>query len=207
MADKINNINYPEMINHYKNILKAIFVKCDEIEPCYWDEEKGNMKYGEEYINAYGYLQKADWRISDIITMKDYYSKDNFHCFGLELLQEVRDRIESYLNNTQQKHEKIVYTYNKYDNIVNDLFENKYHNRNDFHDSWKHYHKLKYFISHKESILSELDFIKSNIFSLNHTLKDGRWCHGLIEDDILKLEKLTDEMIVKVKNCNYKLEQ
>ena len=194
------NINYTEMINHYKNIINSIYMKCDSIEASYWDDEKGNMVYGEEYLNAYGYLQKAEWRLSDISSLKNYYDEVDFHCFGLELLQEVCDRIEHYLNHTQQKHEEIVYTYNKYDDIVNTLFENEYHNKKDFNELFKYYYKLTYFISFKENILSELEFIKSNIKSIEYKVdvQENYGCKNLIEEDLVELKKLTDKIYSKV---------
>ena len=79
------------------------------------------VKYSEEYLKAYSYLQRADWRLDEVENMKQYYNEEDFKYFGLENLYNVRNRIEHYLKSTKIKFSDSIYEYNKYDEVYVDF--------------------------------------------------------------------------------------
>lgn len=115
-------IEYKELCDFYGKIIKKIFNCLNNDSPAVYDEENHNFKYSDEYLNAYGYLQRAEWRLWDTEEMESYWNNDDFVHFGLENLCNVRNRIEHYLDDTTFKFPDCVYTYKKYDKIVKDYY-------------------------------------------------------------------------------------
>lgn len=113
------NIDYNKLCDFYTSIYNMIFTEIYTFYPNTYDGMV--VKYSEEYLKAYSYLQRADWRLNEVENMKQYYNEEDFKYFGLENLYNVRNRIEHYLKSTKIKFSDSIYEYNKYDEVYVDF--------------------------------------------------------------------------------------
>ena len=124
MLDKgREKLDYEEIAEYYGEIINRIYTEIEKESPSQYNTEKQNISYSDEYLDAYSYLQKAEWRISDIRQLKDYEKDEDYKYFATEHLSDVRHRIESYLEKTTMKFTSPVYDYKKYDRILEERKE------------------------------------------------------------------------------------
>lgn len=186
---KMSNINYEEIGGYYGKIIDEIFNCLWEDTPPSYDKENCNWTgYSEEYLNAYGYLQKAEWRLNDINEMKKYWDNEDYVHFGLENLHEVRFRIGEYLEHTSFKFQDWVYDYKKYDKIVIDKYSTLKSERH--HGIFKKYADLMC----KESVIDSIKFVvtkdfKADIEELLGLINDDEYLEGLSYDELMKFNK------------------
>lgn len=105
-------------------------------------------EYESEYLSAYGYLERAEWRLSEVDVMSDFYSEPDFFYFGMNNLSSARHRIQHYLENTNWTIFDDL-EYQEYDSLVMDYYQpirlgkpgwEKYYNES--HDKWHYYWNL-----------------------------------------------------------------
>ena len=170
-------INYKELCDFYQDIIWKIFNCLNKDSPAVYDKENHNLKYSEEYLHAYGYLQRAEWRLSDTEEMKKYWNEDDFVHFGLENLSNVRSRIEHYLKDTSFKFPECVYEYDKYDDIVKKYYSplryDDYHDERFTYYMNLHYHEGQ--IKHINFLIKtfERDIQKLSKFMSNQNILDS----------------------------------
>lgn len=160
---------YDEMCEYYRNIMSKIYDEIEKEQPTeYLDNFKA--KYGEEYQEAYSWLQKAGWRLSEVMSMNKHYTEPEFKHFALENLSNIQHRIDSYLNETDFKFSEEVYDYHKYDDIVAERME--LINDSDHHKYWKYYYELHSREQKIEHFNLERNWIITNLEDLEHILSD-----------------------------------
>lgn len=192
--DRLNNIDYNEIADFYWNIISTIYKEINKgtHEP-YWNKESKSMIYSDEYLNAYGYLQRAEWRYDDIKEMKDYYNEDYFYFFGLENLSSIRHRIEHYLEDTTFQFPQEVYDYKKYDELIIDLYGPIRLNINNINS--KHYNYY-YNILHKQvmadTIKCDIKWLKGDLIELCEMLCDKEYIRTVDKKRLEKLENIID---------------
>lgn len=136
-------IDYNEICTVYGNIIRNIFRCLNEDTPPIYDKENHNFKYSDEYLNAYGYLQKAEWRLADTEEMKNHWVEEDFVHYGLENLLNVRNRISHYLHDTDFKFPDCVYDYKKYDDVLK-IFCSELRNTKGNEEKFTYYMNLHY---------------------------------------------------------------
>lgn len=162
---------YEEMVSYYNNIISNIWKEIEEVYP---NEYLGDFryKYSDEWTHAYGYLQRAEWRLSDTYNMKDYYTEENFKYYGMEHLSDVNNRIKHYLEDTDFKFTEKVTDCHKYDNILEERME-LLHDP-EFHKYFNYYEKLNRLNTEKKHITGQINYLKSQIVQLEEEL-NGTW--------------------------------
>ncbi len=164
----MTNIDYKEINNFYARIISKIFAEINIKYPATQYTDTGRIVYSEEHLNAYGWLDKAGWRGGDLSLMKRYYNQPDFKYYGLEILHDIKTRISGYLKETNMEFSKQVYTYNKYDQIVDERMElikdpscheifMKYWKLESFEQEYKHMHYLTH------SILSDIELFEEEL--------------------------------------------
>lgn len=152
-------IDYKNISNFYSTIILKIF---HELSKTYSVGDDG--EFDDEFLNAYGYLQKATWRLNDIDEMTDFFNDEGFFYFAMNNLSSARHRIGSYLKDTEWKFEdKIIYDYQKFDDIVMDYFQTIRLNHNLYNENHKwyvYYNDLCDNIALKRYVLDEISDLK-----------------------------------------------
>lgn len=145
-------IDYGEISKYYTRIISYILnnlsystlkYHSDYIKTNYTEEE-----YEDEYLLAYGYLQRAGWRLSEVDEMIDFYSEPDFFYFGMNNLSSARHRIQHYLEATTWTIFKDL-DYHKYDELVMDYYQPIRLGEDGFeeyyeisHEKWEYYWRL-----------------------------------------------------------------
>lgn len=167
MTDKIP---YTDIAIYYNDILRAIYKEIKEETPIEYGDEACSIKYPDEYMEAYGYLQKADWRLGEVNEMKKYYTCEGFEHYGLENLHDVKSRIKHYLEDTDFQYSQKVTEYHKYDRIVDQRMQ--LINEPVHHDYWEYYHKLQHIESDKKNLTYNIKWLKDQATNLKEELTD-----------------------------------
>ena len=201
------DIDYKEIATFYSGIISTIFSTCEKVNPSYWDKNNECMKYGDEYLDAYSYLQKAEWRLSNVYTLKDYYTNTDFKYYGLEQLQEVRHRIEHYFNDPDfdlPDYPESVYEYKKYDHIID--YYNRIRGDESARENWNHYDKLVGLVIRKKSYLSDLRFASDRFNDIlmkeNVTLYDkfDEYLPEGFTGEVESLKERTDKLLKQMED-------
>lgn len=186
MADVIP---YKEITRYYADILHNIYEEIHAVTPVEYGDGLCDLKYPPEHLNAYGWLQKAEWRLSDVSHMEKYYNENGFEHFGLECLHDVKTRIEHYLQNTDWEYTEKVTEYHKYDTIVDQRME--LINEPGHHDYWDYFHKQQHLENYKTYLKLDIDWVKNHAEDLHYTLSEHG---GGTEKRLLNREKLLEKV-------------
>ena len=151
----MKDIDYKKITDYYYDIILYILnnlsysrIKYDYTGEDFTPTNHTEDEYEAEYLNAYGYLQRAEWRLSEVDMMSDFYDETDFFYFGLENLSSARHRIQHYLENTEWDIFNDL-NYKQYDDLVMDYYQpirlgksgwEEYYEVS--HDKWKYYWKL-----------------------------------------------------------------
>lgn len=187
-------IDYDKIGLFYINIIYKIY---ETIENEYQTPAPGNI-YSDEYLDAYGILQKAEWGISDIRDLKEYSQEPDFKYFAITNLYEARNRIHKYLEeNTDKKFNEEIQEYTKYDNILE--IKTNLEKDKDYAESYKKYKKIGYQNSEIKHIQQLIDNIKKYTDILKNTLNRER-IHYIETENLLEtiklLEKVEKDLII-----------
>lgn len=190
-------INYEEISRFYRNIIHYIFNEIENIAPIRWDEQSNQPIYSDEYKLAYSYLDKAIWRLDDVLKMSDYYDEEDFEYFGLEHLSDARYRIADYLNeepNSLFVNDEIVQNYTHYDIII-DYYQSIGFNNNYF----KYYQKILYRDSNISHIQFEIDELKQNVRMLQNSVDRSDYLvnKSTIQSIIKELNQLLNKIEIE----------
>ena len=200
-------IDYKQIADYYMRIIGKIYSACEAVEEPYWDNEKSAMIYGKAYLDAYSYLQKAEWRLSNVYNLKDYYNREDFQYYGLEQLQEVRHRIQHYLEDETIDLSHLpdcVYEYKEYDDIIITYY-NGIRKDDMRYDKWKYYYNLKGYVIRKKHIVSDLEYACERFTGLKRELDSPMYSkfNEIVEDEIKEeiqfLSGRIDKLLGKVK--------
>ena len=190
-------INYEEISRFYRNIIHYIFNEIENVAPIRWDEQSNQPVYSDEYKLAYDYLNKAIWRLDDVLKMGDYYDEENFEYFGLEHLSDARYRIEHYLEDSNNLfiNDKIVQNYTYYDDIVIDYYQLI---RLD-NDYFMYYQKILYRDSNISHIQFEIDELKQNVEMLQNSVDHSDYLvnKSTIQSIIKELNQLLNKVEIE----------
>lgn len=190
-------INYEEISRFYRNIIHYIFNEIENVAPIRWDEQSNQPVYSDEYKLAYDYLNKAIWRLDDVLKMGDYYDEENFEYFGLEHLSDARYRIEHYLEDSNNLfiNDKIVQNYTYYDDIVIDYYQLI---RLD-NDYFMYYQKILYRDSNISHIQFEIDELKQNVEMLQNSVDHSDYLvnKSTIQSIIKELNQLLNKIEIE----------
>ena len=145
-------IDYQGISKYYRGIISYILNNLSYAGLKYNDDvirtNHTREEYEAEYLNAYGYLQRAEWRLSELDLMTDFYNEPDFFYFGLNNLSSARHRIQHYLEDTEWGIFDDL-DYNRYDDLVMDYYQpirlghegfEKYYNESG--DKWDYYYGL-----------------------------------------------------------------
>lgn len=190
-------INYEEISRFYRNIIHYIFNEIENIAPTRWDEQSNQPIYSDEYKLAYSYLDKAIWRLNDVLKMSDYYDEENFEYFGLEHLSDTRYRIADYLNENSNNlfiNDEIVQNYTHYDIII-DYYQSIGFNNNYFN----YYQKILYRDSNISHIQFEIDELKQNVGMLQNSVDRSDYLvnKSTIQSIIKELNQLLNKIEIE----------
>lgn len=190
-------INYEEISRFYRNIIHYIFNEIENIAPTRWDEQSNQPIYSDEYKLAYSYLDKAIWRLDDVLKMSDYYDEENFEYFGLEHLSDARYRIADYLNeesNSLFVNDEIVQNYTHYDNVIIDYCQSGFNN-----NYFNYYQKILYRDSNISHIQFEIDELKQNVRMLQNSVDRSDYLvnKSTIQSIIKELNQLLNKIEIE----------
>lgn len=189
-------VNYYEMVNFYTGIYNTIF---SEITTQYPNNYEGLVvKYSDEYLKAYSYLQRAGQRLEEVKDMEKYYSEDDFKYFGLEHLYNVRNRISNYVNNTYFEFSEIVYQYDKFDEIYKDFKTERL--KLEASEKYIYYeHKLLEQTEY-DFIMNSLTMLSDDIKHLKNDIKETKYIKNFDNKKLNKLSKIVNEILGDIKN-------
>ena len=189
-------VNYYEMVNFYTGIYNTIF---NEITTQYPNNYEGLVvKYSDEYLKAYSYLQRAGQRLEEVKDMEKYYSEDDFKYFGLENLYNVRNRISNYVNNTYFEFSEIVYQYDKFDEIYKDFKTERL--KLEASEKYIYYeHKLLEQTEY-DFIINSLTLLSDDIKHLKNDIKEIKYIKNFDNKKLNKLSQIVNEILGDIKN-------
>lgn len=182
-------IPYQDMVNYYMEIINNIYKEIKVVTPIEWGDGLCEVKYPDEYKNAYGWLQRAEWRLGDTKVMCNYYDEDEFKYFGIHNLSNVRHRIDGYLDETEFEFSEKVTDYRKYDEYVE---LNKELIRDDeFHKWFNYYSRLEHLEQDMSYLDSQIKWVKSDIEDFKRKL-DPENMSSIFNEYLLNREELLD---------------
>lgn len=193
---QVQLIPFKEMVKYYSKITSAIYNEIEEVFPT---KHKGLCKtvYSEEYKNAYGWLQRADWRLAETESMRKYYTEPEFKYYGLENLSNVHHRIEGYLKNTEFKFTESVTDYHKYDDIIAERMD-MVHDP-DFHKYFNYYLRLHDFEQFHESIGLDKHWLISDLESFERRIQESSFITNKEElnNKLTELKQSIEDLEIK----------
>jgi len=198
-------IDYASISKYYKNIILYILnnlsytcaVEYNTGEYIHTDYSK--EEYEDEYLNAYGYLQRATWRLSELDEMSDFYDDEDFFYFGMNNLSSARYRIEHYLEDTTWS----IFTdldYHKYDDLVIDFYQpirlgrpgyEKYYDTS--MSKWEYYWSLHGTAQMKQYLIEDCTRIIGKLNNFVDYL--GHADYSVLKENIQVLESLNDSTL------------
>lgn len=189
-------INYYEMVNFYTGIYNTIF---NEITTKYPNNFEGLVvKYSDEYLKAYSYLQRAGQRLEEVRDMEKYYNEDDFRYFGLEHLYNVRNRISDYVNNTHFEFSEMVYQYDRFDEVYDDFKIERL--KFEASEKYTYYeHKLLEQTEY-DFIMNSLTMLSDDIKHLKNDIKETKYIKNFDKKKLNKLSKMVNEILGDIKN-------
>lgn len=189
----MNNIPFGEMCAYYHEIITNIY---NEIREKYPNKYKDlcRIEYSDEYLQAYGWLQRAGWRLSETTSMSEHYNEPLFKYYGLENLSNVKHRIEGYLESTDFKFTDKVTEYHKYDEILKERFE--LIKDPNFHKYYKYYSKLHSQEQNIEHIELDKHWLISQLESFKNTIKESEHIinKDALEETLSSMHKTINEL-------------
>ena len=189
-------VNYYELVNFYTVIYNTIF---NEIDLLYPNKYEGLIvKYSDEYLKAYGYLQRAGWRLEEVRDMEKYYSEDDFKYFGLENLYDVRNRIEHYLKDTKTEFSDLVYQYDKFDEVFSEYKNERL--TNEASEKFTYYEIKLVQQRDYDFILNTLTMLSDDIKHLKNDIKETKYIKNFDKKKLNKLSKMINEILGDIKN-------
>ena len=167
----MRDIDYRKITDYYSNIISYILNNLSYTGLKYNTEgihtNHTKEEYEAEYLNAYGYLERAEWRLSEVKEMKDFYNEHDFFYFGLENLSSARHRIQHYLEDTDWNIFEDL-DYKQYDELVIDYYQpirltDDEELRQKSSTAWKYYWELNSTAMVKQYLLDDCDEIIKRI--------------------------------------------
>lgn len=189
-------INYDELCDFYISICNMIFTEIDTFYPNTYEDMV--VKYSEEYLKAYSYLQRAGLRLEEVKEMKQYYDEEDFKYFGLENLYIVRNRIEHYLNDVEIEFTDSVYRYNQYDDIYVDFKKERLTTKAS--EKFAYYETKLLQRNEYDYVLNSLTLLNSDIKNIINSIKESRYVKNIHNKKLNKMNKLVKEITGDIKN-------
>ena len=189
-------IDYDELCDFYISICNMIFTEIDVFYPNTYEDTV--VKYSEEYLKAYSYLQRAGLRLEQIKDMKQYYDEEDFKYFGLENLYIVRNKIEHYLNDVEIEFADSVYTYNQYDDIYADFKKERLTTKAS--EEFAYYETKLLQRNEYDYILNSLTLLNSDIKNIINSIKESKYMKNIHNKKLNKMNKLIKEITGDIKN-------
>lgn len=189
-------INYDELCDFYISICNMIFTEIDTFYPNTYEDMV--VKYSEEYLKAYSYLQRAGLRLEEVKEMKQYYDEEDFKYFGLENLYIVRNRIEHYLNDVEIEFTDSVYRYNQYDDIYVDFKKERLTTKAS--EKFAYYETKLLQRNEYDYVLNSLTLLSSDIKNIINSIKESRYVKNIHNKKLNKMNKLVKEITGDIKN-------
>ena len=189
-------IDYDELCDFYISICNMIFTEIDVFYPNTYEDTV--VKYSEEYLKAYSYLQRAGLRLEQIKDMKQYYDEEDFKYFGLENLYIVRNKIEHYLNDVEIEFADSVYTYNQYDDIYADFKKERLTTKAS--EKFAYYETKLLQRNEYDYILNFLTLLSSDIKNIIDSIKESKYVKNIHNKKLNKMNKLVKEITGDIKN-------
>ena len=189
-------IDYGELCDFYISIYDMIFTEIDTFYPNTY--EGMVVKYSEEYLKAYSYLQRAGWRLEEVMNMKQYYDEEDFKYFGLENLYNVRNRIEHYLKNVEIEFTDSIYKYNQYDDVYADFKKERLTTKAS--EKFTYYETKLLQQNDYDYVLNSLTLLSSDIKNIIDSIKESRYVKNIHNKKLNKMNKLVKEITGDIKN-------
>lgn len=189
-------INYDELCDFYISICNMIFTEIDTFYPNTYEDMV--VKYSEEYLKAYSYLQRAGLRLEEVKEMKQYYDEEDFKYFGLENLYIVRNKIEHYLNDVEIEFTDSVYRYNQYDDIYADFKKERLTTKAS--EKFAYYETKLLQRNEYDYVLNSLTLLSSDIKNIINSIKESRYVKNIHNKKLNKMNKLVKEITGDIKN-------
>lgn len=189
-------INYDELCDFYISIYNMIFTEIDTFYPNTYEDMV--VKYSEEYLKAYSYLQRAGLRLEEVKEMKQYYDEEDFKYFGLENLYIVRNKIEHYLNDVEIEFTDSVYRYNQYDDIYEDFKKERLTTKAS--EKFAYYEIKLLQRNEYDYVLNSLTLLNSDIKNIINSIKESRYVKNIHNKKLNKMNKLLKEITGDIKN-------
>lgn len=189
-------INYDELCDFYISIYNMIFTEIDTFYPNTYEDMV--VKYSEEYLKAYSYLQRAGLRLEEVKEMKQYYDEEDFKYFGLENLYIVRNKIEHYLNDVEIEFTDSVYRYNQYDDIYVDFKKERLTTKAS--EKFAYYETKLLQRNEYDYVLNSLTLLNSDIKNIINSIKESRYVKNIHNKKLNKMNKLVKEITGDIKN-------
>ena len=189
-------INYDELCDFYISICNMIFTEIDTFYPNTYEDMV--VKYSEEYLKAYSYLQRAGLRLEEVKEMKQYYDEEDFKYFGLENLYIVRNKIEHYLNDVEIEFTDSVYRYNQYDDVYKDFKKERLTTKAS--EKFAYYEIKLLQRNEYDYVLNSLTLLNSDIKNIINSIKESRYVKNIHNKKLNKMNKLLKEITGDIKN-------
>lgn len=189
-------IDYDELCDFYISICNMIFTEIDTFYPNTYEDMV--VKYSEEYLKAYSYLQRAGLRLEEVKEMKQYYDEEDFKYFGLENLYIVRNKIEHYLNDVEIEFTDSVYRYNQYDDVYKDFKKERLTTKAS--EKFAYYEIKLLQRNEYDYVLNSLTLLNSDIKNIINSIKESRYVKNIHNKKLNKMNKLLKEITGDIKN-------
>lgn len=119
-----DSFDYEAMTEYYLNVIHEISQIIYNTKQEYGEDTDEYKEIDNSYLYEwYTSKEKASYRLSPILDMKDYYTNDDFQYYALEKCSEARHRIQSYLEKATPLLDFKNIDYKRYDSIVMDYYQ------------------------------------------------------------------------------------
>lgn len=186
----LKEIDYKKICDYYSRVISDIYgqLRFYNLD----GEERRNTE--AEYLNAYGYLQRASWRLDELDTMIEFSKEVSFFWFAMENLSSARHRIEHYLEDSEWDF-KEPFKYKEYDDLVLDYYQPFRTDDEHYEEGqkwWKYYWILESKVQLVKYMKEDIDELQNNLIKLEEYISND---YDKVDEDYLnKISELLSDL-------------
>lgn len=174
--------DYQTMVFFYRDIYNEIFNHIELNYPAIYESKSGKVIFSDEYLKAMGALQKVDWRLDDILILKNHFNQESFKYFAMENFILIRHDLGKYLKRVKYiDFPNAKESIKKYDKVLK-----KYQDERDLKEA-EYYYDFYFSMVEREIEIGEISNSINLLISDLETLSEKIDNSDIVEDTNIKL--------------------